>query len=207
MKKGQEAALVPGDPNIDWRYSGKPDLMCGTGATLLERGLVWSAAIAFPALLYLLVWSDAGGDWSGAQWAVAIFFAADLAGGVVANALNSAKRFYHAPRGPADGLVGRILKLPGVFAAGHIHPFIIALLWPEWQLWVGLVVYVYMLGANAVVMHMPLYLARPVAFAFIVLGIALASGLPTLPGWEWFVPLFLTKLVYGHAVREEPYRP
>lgn len=26
-------------------------------------------------------------------------------------------------------------------------------------------------------------------------------------GWAWFVPVFVAKLVVGHAVREEPYRP
>jgi hypothetical protein len=28
-----------------------------------------------------------------------------------------------------------------------------------------------------------------------------------IPGFEWFLPVFILKLVVGHIIREEPYRP
>ena len=28
-----------------------------------------------------------------------------------------------------------------------------------------------------------------------------------VPGFEWLIPALFLKIVYGHIVREEPYRP
>ncbi len=54
----------------------------------------------------------------------------------------------------------------------------------------------------------PLYIRRPVAFFAILLALLLNIYI-ILPvqGFEWFVPALMIKILYGHLVREEPYRP
>jgi hypothetical protein len=69
-------------------------------------------------------------------------------------------------------------------------------------------VYAYLLAAAAVILSVPLYLKRPVAF--VIYCVAVLAGLYALgvpPGLEWFVPLFFLKLVVAHLLPEVAYRP
>jgi hypothetical protein len=53
----------------------------------------------------------------------------------------------------------------------------------------------------------PVYLQRPVAMLVLVAAVV-GNALVSAPeGWAWFIPVLMAKLVVGHAVREEPYRP
>ena len=62
--------------------------------------------------------------------------------------------------------------------------------------------------ASLLILRSPLYLQRPVAFSVFGLGLLANTYLaaPT-PGLEWFLPIFLLKLLLSHLLREEPYRP
>jgi hypothetical protein len=57
-------------------------------------------------------------------------------------------------------------------------------------------------------LQMPLYLQRPAALGIILIAILLNLYiLPPVWGFEWLIPALFLKIVYGHLVREEPYRP
>ncbi|MFX1330688.1 MAG: hypothetical protein ACFE9W_03965 [Promethearchaeota archaeon] len=69
-------------------------------------------------------------------------------------------------------------------------------------------VYGYLMVSAVVVLLSPLYIRRPVSIVMF-LG-ALVANIYLLipaPGFEWFVPVLFLKLIVGHAVKEEPYRP
>ena len=193
---------------VDWSYEGKPDYSSGTGATRAERTLALGSAFIVPAVvLTLSLTRDYG--WSMPQLAVALALAFDVGGGLVSNALNSCKRFYHTPPKPSEGKLGAALKHPVRFASAHVHPILVALLF-EAERWAsyGLLWYALLMLSVVVVLRTPLYLRRPVSFLAIMLAVvASVSFIDPVAGFEWLVPLLFMKIVYGHLVREEPYRP
>jgi hypothetical protein len=192
---------------IDWDYHGKPDPLLGTGASRAETAIVWIAGIA-AVLLYVYLYFTHTLDWTWWQYVVAGIIAFDVGGGVVANSLNSCKRFYHTPvRDDEPGYV-RAAKNHLLFTALHVYPIVVGLLYRESGWGWGLFWYVVLVGSAALVMKIPLYLRRPVAMLIIllVLGVNL-YGVAAVRGFEWLMPALFLKIVYGHLVKEEPYRP
>ncbi|MFS0723072.1 hypothetical protein [Paenibacillus sp. 1P07SE] len=193
-------------PRIDWSYEGKTDFSAGTGAYDSERWLSLLSALIIPAFVAVMI---GRGDvsWSIAQIIVALVLAADISGGLVSNALNSCKRFYHTPPKPHEGKTGRVLKHPVWFSILHLHPVVVGL-WHGGGDWIyGLSWYIIYLLSVALVLMTPLYLQRPVAMLLIMVAF-LINGyvVDAVPGFEWLMPLLFIKIVYGHLVREEPYR-
>ncbi|WP_019961634.1 hypothetical protein [Woodsholea maritima] len=192
--------------HIDWALTGKNDPLMGNGATRAEQALTMISAALLTGLVCYIWWRDSPhhGLWQGA---LILFLAFDLCGGVIANFLNSCKRYYHAPAQPGEGRIGRAFKHSFVFTLCHIHPIIAAgLLGAGWQ--VGLIWYVALQLACLSVLAVPLYLRRPLAAGLCLFAIIIAhSFLPLGPGLSWFIPCLFLKLILGHAVREEPYRP
>ncbi|WP_020620664.1 hypothetical protein [Paenibacillus daejeonensis] len=193
-------------PRIDWHYEGKTDYSAGTGATPAERRLSLLAALIVPIFVTAGLWR---GEvlWTTAQTVVALLLAADISGGLVANALNSCKRFYHTPPKPHEGLTGRLLKHPVWFGVLHVHPIVVGL-WHGQGNWIYAACwYAFYLISLAVVLRTPLYLKRPVSMLLILLAFLVNSYiLDPVTGFEWLMPLLFIKIIYGHLVREEPYR-
>lgn len=192
---------------VSWTYDGPADIAVGTGATGWERLLAWGTAFA-AAFAFAPLWSSGLLPWNGWQALLGALIAMDVVGGVVANATNSCKRFYHAPELAVDPPAARFLKRGLTFDLLHVHPMLAAWLLPAGDLRAGVIWYVAAITAVTAVRTVPLYLRRPVALLLITLAF-LVHGyvLPLGPALEWIVPLLFLKLVYGHAVREEPYRP
>lgn len=170
------------------------DPLIGPDASTGELVLGWGAASA--AAILQLVWALAAAQWSVLQIVVAVVFAFDIGGGVVVNATRSGRRWWHREgQGPRQQLI---------FFAAHVHPFVVALLWPEFAWWQAAALYVSMLAAVAVVMASPARLKRPVAYglgsAGIVLGVTALIG---PQGLVWLPPLYFVKLVMAHAVPDE----
>lgn len=192
--------------NIEWTYSGKPDGFFGTGATQAEQNLVWLFGILSTALLGWYWWSNAM-DWSWWQYAIALLLALDVLGGVVANSLNSCKRFYHSPIQPEETGFTALAKNHFIFTALHIHPLIIGLIFGNINLTYGAMWYFILVTFSGNILRLPLYLHRPAAMGIIMLAILMNYYvLPPVAGFEWFIPALFLKIVYGHIVREEPYR-
>jgi hypothetical protein len=195
-------------PPVSWVVPcGKQDWLVGTGATRAERTLMWAASLGGVAL-YGWAWTTDQYQWGWWQYLLAMVVAADLFGGAVANATNSAKRQYFGPLSPDAGPAGRLAHRQLLFAAIHVHPFLVVGLFPggTW-LW-AIVVYGGMLASVTLLdQWCPVYLQRPVAVLVLVAAVVGNALIAAPEGWAWFIPVFAAKLVVGHAVREEPYRP
>lgn len=191
---------------IRWAYTGGTDPLCGTGAAPAERLLAYGMAALFTGLILIADHSREVPVADGWRIALLAFFAFDIAGGAVANMLNSCKRFYHTGLQPGEGLSARLAKNPMVFTAIHVHPIIVAY-FLQGSLLNALAWYALLLASVALVLALPLYLRRAAATGLTVL--ALLGNQYLLPlgaGLEWFIPCLFIKMVLGHAVQEEPYR-
>ena len=193
--------------HIDWNYSGKPDVMFGTGATAVEQALVWFFGLTGTAILGLVAWTRSI-PWTWWQYVIAGLIAVDVLGGVVANSLNSCKRFYHAPLHPEERGTTAFAKNHIGFTALHIHPILAGLFFGSIDLAYGLIWYTALLLSTIAVLKFPLYLRRPAALGIIMTAVLINIYIiRPVPGFEWLVPALFLKIVYGHIVREEPYRP
>ncbi len=193
--------------NVVWEFSEPAELTVGSGATAAERILVYATS-SVAGFTYLVLWYLDVYPWAGWQYAVCAFFAFDIVGGAIANVTNSGKRFFHTASKDGDSGLVRFLKSGNNFATLHIHTIVLALLIPEASLVAGIAWYVGLVGSVLLVTLVPLYLQRPTAFLFIVSAIIVHRYfLPLGLGLEWVVPLIFLKIVYGHTVQEEPYRP
>ncbi|GGX52314.1 hypothetical protein GCM10007385_21230 [Tateyamaria omphalii] len=191
---------------INWSYSGGIDPLCGTGATAAERILAYGMATVFTGIILVADQSRNIPIAEGWQIALLAFFAFDIAGGAVANMLNSCKRFYHTPLQSGEGMSARLAKNPMLFTVIHVHPIIIAYALGG-NVLNSVIWYALLLVSVTTVLFAPLYLRRAAATGLTVL--ALLGNQLLLPlggGLEWFIPCLFIKMVLGHAVQEEPYR-
>ncbi len=195
------------DTVIDWTAPpGRTDWLLGTGAVTAERVLVWlSTVLAVVALV--VVAGSAGVDWTWWQWAVAVALTVDVAGGVPANALGTAKRLYHSPVPSGAALPERVLRDHVGFAALHVHPFLVVAAFPDATLPWAAAWYLTALAGTTAVVAVPLYLRRPLAAGITTVALVAAPLVDAPPGLAWLGPVLVLKLVVAHAVREEPYRP
>lgn len=192
---------------IQWSYTGRADPLCGTGATRGERWLAYGAATLFTAIILAMNYYRDAPIALGWSTVLLAFFAFDIAGGAVANMLNSCKRFYHSQLQSGEGAGARIVKNTTIFTAIHVHPIIAAYVFGGSVL--NAVAWYFLLQVGvATILAMPLYLRRAAATAIMLLAmLASQSILPLGAGLEWFVPCLFIKMALGHAVQEEPYRP
>lgn len=130
----------------------------------------------------------------------------DVAGGVPANSLATAKRFYHSRVPSHLPVTQRLLRSHVGFSAVHLHPFAVVVL-PDASLRWAAAWYVVALFGTVAVVRAPLYLRRPVAAAWTTAAVIGAPLVAAPTGLAWLGPILVLKLVAAHAVREEPYRP
>jgi len=171
----------------------------GPGATRAELVLQFSAALV-AAILLPTAAALAGWGWNFLQLAVAGVLALDLVGGIVTNATNAAKRWYHRP--------GQSRRDHARFLLIHLHPFLVVWLFGANEWVFAFTCYAYVVAAGVVTLFVPLYLRRPVAMVAFLIALTIALYGPDSPAnTEWFFPMFALKLLVSHVVREEPYRP
>ncbi|TDC93929.1 hypothetical protein [Actinomadura sp. 7K507] len=187
---------------IDWEStSTKPSWFLGSGATGPERTLAYLAGVFGAAVL---LWAARDLPWPWWKYLIGAIVAYDLAGGVVANGLNAVKRFYHGPLPLPPTRLNRLLHNEIGFAACHVQPIVVGLLFGgPW--WWGPLWYAWALTGVVLVARAPLYLARPVGLFAVLGGVMIAPSLSHPDGFAWLPAALLIKLVISHAVPEEPY--
>jgi hypothetical protein len=84
---------------------------------------------------------------------------------------------------------------------------LVGFLYPGGQSIAGVGWYLALLASTVLVSATPLYLRRPLAMLLVLLSLLANYGISPVPGFEWLMPGLFLKIVYGHTVREEPYRP
>lgn len=199
--------MPPRAPFIDWTYSGTPDPIAGTGASLAEHALIWAAGLAAAAFMIFLA-QDGYVAWGWFLTAVGAVVAFDLVGGAAAFNLNSSKRFYHSAPQPSEHGLVRFMKGSFYIPATHFHPVLVYLLFKPDDYLTGFAIYLAAAASVAAVRLAPFYLARPFALLLVLASVFVAIyGPPAVPGFEWLLPVLFLKLVLGFGVREEPYRP
>jgi hypothetical protein len=170
------------------------DRLTGPGATVTELLLqfvppVLGAVAAATYGIHL--------GWDPWQWGLAAFFAVDLVGGVITNATQSAKRWFHRP--------GQGFREHFGFVGLHLlHLAVVA-----WVFRGGDWIYVaitgsFLLSAAAAILTVPPTVQRPVAMG--LYGLSLVGslyGLEPVVGLEWFLPFFYLKVLVSHLVKED----
>lgn len=192
---------------IDWHpprprqgWLGRWDAFIGPGATAAEEWLQLLGGLILAALVSLCFVLRFPFSPSLAQVIVVFLLAFDLSGGIVTNATAPAKRWYHRP---SQGLRQHL-----TFVLPHgIHLVLVAWLFPGSPWWWFPLFYGHLVGATLLILAVPLYLQRPVAFLCYAWVIVLNILIGSPPGLEWVVPLLFLKLLLSHLLKEAPFRP
>ena len=176
---------------------GEWDKFVGPGQTRSEFWLLLIPAItaAIAAPLYA---AGANPAFSPFQLILASLLAFDLVGGVLTNASNTAKRWYHRP---GQGWRQHM----GFLALHFLQPLLVAIFFRAADLFFFLMVYGSLMLAGLVITRVRWHLQRPAAMLFYLGAILLNTYLlaPTR-GLEWFLPVFTLKLLIAHLVKETP---
>jgi len=191
---------------IDWvpplprkGFMGSWDRFVGPGATDAEEWLQLLGGLVIALAVIALYWLNGG---FGNNWLVSIFvviLALDLGGGLLTNATNTAKRWYHRPQ-HSKGALFRFIAIHG------LHIGIVGWLFASNPMMYFALVFGFLLFAAAVILWVPLYLQRPTAVLFFSLGL-LGAQLQffEVAGLSWFLPLLFFKLLIAHLVTEAPF--
>ncbi|PZG38071.1 hypothetical protein C1I98_24815 [Spongiactinospora gelatinilytica] len=168
------------------------DMLVAPDATRGETVTAYATAVAGAALVAVI------GSRAGHAWPVVAFLALagfDLFGGTVVNATASAKRRFHRP--------GRTARHHFLFVAGHVHPFLMALLVPGFGWGAAVAVYGLVVTGALGVLATSAVLRRPVAFAVAALASTVSVTLLAIPvEVAWFAPVLFGKLLLGHILPE-----
>jgi hypothetical protein len=187
---------------IDWSYSGKNDYAFGNGATKTEKIIGWSSCfIVLLFMVYAIINKTV--EWNIFQIIISILVAFDVGGGMICNSLNSCKRFYHSDKGDKS-----LMKNHMLFSLIHIHSIIVWAIFDNANWFYGLIWYGIFIVFVVSIIKIPLYLKRPISMICILFSIMINIYIiPSPKMFEWLIPVLFIKVLYGHLVREEPYRP
>jgi len=188
---------------INWHYPEPRkalDRFVGPGATRAEILLQFVPTLIITlALIAAAIINEWG--WTPVQVIVAGVLMLDMIGGVITNATSAGKRWYHR--------AGQGFRQHMLFVLIHIaQPTLVVLFFDpgNWAFVAGS--YGYLVLASLLILLTPLYLQRPLAGLLLVMGFFLSFYVLPIPQYfEWFLPVFYTKLLSSHLLREEPYRP
>lgn len=193
--------------SVDWvipstrpGWPGRLERFMGPGKTRAESTVeVLGGLLCVAALIATAATDETVASWSVLQLGLGAVLALDLVGGVLTNATNSAKRWYHRPG--SGRARARLL-----FVATHVvHLAVIAfVLLPDGERWwwthVGLLAV-----STAVIEVVPVEVKRPTAMAALVFAVVVGQAVAPVSGVVGLVPtLFYLKLLVGHMVPEAP---
>jgi hypothetical protein len=194
---------------VDWDVpAGRTDWLFGTGATRDERQLVW-AIVLMGGFVAVATEVAAERMWTWWQWGLIVVLVVDVVGGVTANSLGTAKRLYSSSPGPAAPITTRIALSHGIFAAAHVHLFVVSALFPEAPWTWSTYWYSVSLVSVVAVRQAPVYLQRPLGLGLVAIAL-IGEGALVLPDpvvLGWLGPVMMLKLVVAHSVTESPFRP
>jgi len=172
----------------------------GPGATRPEIILQFGAALvaSVAAIVYPL---SAGFSWTWWQYAIVGALALDMAGGILTNATNSGKSWYH--RASQTNARHLIFIAIHIFQIGLVYGFFAPNLWRQ-----GVYLYAVLIILSIVILATPRYLQRPVSLLCYIGAIMFyLYAITPVEGMEWFVPAFFLKLLVSHLPYEICFRP
>ena len=171
---------------------GSWDRLVGPDTTRAENLLIIGFACVFSGTVFVYT-QVAALDWSALQIAVVLLFSLDIGGGIIATTTVAGSRWWHRP--------SQRRRAHLQFVALHVHPFILAAIFPVLTWTEATIAYGFLLGSAVIVLGVSERLRRPIAMSLFAIGLLLALYVVSLPqGLEWFLPLFYLKLLPGHLV-------
>ena len=167
----------------------RPEIFLQFGAALAGGG----AAVAYPL--------TEGLSWHWWQYIIAGALGLDIVGGILTNATNTGKSWYHRrSQTPAKHLFFIAIH---IFQLTLLYGFFAPVLWLQ-----GLRLYVILMILAGVILASPRYLQRPVSLlCYLVATIFYLYAVTPIAGMEWFAPLFFLKLLVSHLPYEICFRP
>ncbi|OKJ64777.1 hypothetical protein AMK27_02525 [Streptomyces sp. CB02009] len=196
-----------GDVQISWEVPATPPGLAGRLERFMGPGksrsesVVETLGLLGCASLLAAGLSTSGilRDLSTAQLVVVALAGLDLIGGVLTNATNAAKRWYH--RAAPGARRARLL-----FVSAHLtHLAAMGLVVLSGDLTWTLTNAALLLGGAVTVEYAPLHLRRPVAMALLTAAVLVNLFWLSVPtALAWFAPLFFLKLLVCHLVPEAP---
>ncbi|MFZ3494952.1 hypothetical protein ACODT5_17325 [Streptomyces sp. 5.8] len=195
------------DVQISWEIpatrpglAGRLERFMGPGKSRSESVVETLGLLGCTLVLAAGLWtSGIARDMSTVQLLVTALAGLDLIGGVLTNATNAAKRWYH--RADPGARRARLL-----FVSGHlVHLAAMGLVVLSGDLAWTLTNAALLLGGAVVVEFTPVHLSRPVAMAVLMAAVLVnLFWLPVPAALAWFAPLFFLKLLVCHLVPEAP---
>jgi hypothetical protein len=136
-------------------------------------------------------------EYSPLEWVLLALIAADIIGGVfIASNASSQKNTFGK-----DGFGRKGFLL---FAALHLHPFVVAWVFYDSYFSYAFFIYLFMLASVATILVIPSYLRRATALIICGCGITLNFIYFTQAvGFEWFAPFYFIKLIVAHHLKDE----
>ncbi|MEU3632019.1 hypothetical protein AB0E11_15325 [Streptomyces fradiae] len=180
--------------------AGRLERFMGPGKSRSESVVEALGLLGCALILAAGLWtSDTARGWSTAQLVVVALTGLDLIGGVLTNATNAAKRWYHRA-GPG------VRRARLLFVSAHlVHLAAMGLIVLSGDVAWTLANAALLLGGAVVVEFAPLHLGRPVAMALLMAAVLVnLFWLPVPAALAWFAPLFFLKLLVCHLVPEAP---
>lgn len=189
---------------VDWTIPATPpgwkgalERFMGPGKSRAElRAELAGSLVCMALLAWHLFGSPIQAGWP--QWVVTVFIGLDLVGGVMTNATNAAKRWYHSK--PSRSRLS--------FVAAHIAylaAMAFVVLDAAWG-WFLLNAALLLAGA-LLIERVKLEAKRPAAMGAYMAAVLVNLTVVPLPeGLEWFTVLFFLKLLVCYLVPEAPIR-
>ncbi|MFF3557634.1 hypothetical protein ACWD4V_17605 [Streptomyces tsukubensis] len=200
------------DLTVDWEIPSTPDgpgglleRFMGPGKSRSESAVELAGGALCAGLLAAGLWSPAASgireSWSTLQLVVVAVAGLDLVGGILTNATNAAKRWYHRQAATA-----RRTRL--VFVGAHLlHLAVVGAVVLEGDAVWASGNAALLLGGAVAVEFAPVQLKRPVAMGLWTAAVLVNLFWLTVPAaLVWFAPLFFLKLLVCHLVPEAPLR-
>jgi len=206
-RAGGRVPSVHTDVSIDWEvpptssgWAGRLERFMGPGKTRAESAVEAAGAAVCAGVLTAGIWSSgAHRDWSALHLAIVALASLDLIGGVLTNATNAAKRWYHRPAPAARRT--RLLFVSAHLL--HLAAMGLIVLSGDWT-WTLANSALLLTGALAVELT-PVELKRPLSMAvFMTAALTNLFWLEVPTALAWFAPLFFLKLLVCHLVPEAP---
>lgn len=159
-------------------------------ASVQERMLGYGAGV-FGAAFAATV--SVGGSFAFVQVAVLVTIGFDLFGGVVVNATNAgSSRFHHS---------NNTRWQPLGFVLAHVHPFILALVFPGFSWRLAVLSYFGIALATVLVLASPSALRAAVAFGATAILISATLAFSDVNGAiVWVIPVLAIKLLLAHLL-------
>jgi len=166
----------------------------GPGSARLEKQLNigWMICATF---LFVLVYFQMNWSWTIIQFIVMLIFVIDISGGISVNASKTGKSWWHRS--------SQTWRHHFLFLVFHIHPLILAFIFPTFAFSIAVPAYLLVLIGGAAILFAPRLVQTPIAFIVYTFSLIISILLFDLSkDLIWFLPLYYLKLFLAYLTND-----